>query len=106
MSEFNSKFIKYLCLLLFLQGCAYFNTFYNAEDHFSRAEQLRVKSLGQPLSSQVVQLYGKAIEKSEKVLREYSDSRYVLDAKLIKGKSHFYRREYDSAKSILSLIHI
>ena len=102
MSEFNSKFIKYLCLLLFLQGCAYFNTFYNAEDHFSRAEQLRVKSLGQPLSSQVVQLYGKAIEKSEKVLREYSDSRYVLDAKLIKGKSHFYRREYDSAKSIFA----
>jgi len=88
--------------LLFLQGCAYFNTFYNAEDHFSRAEQLRVKSLGQPLSSQVVQLYGKAIEKSEKVLREYSDSRYVLDAKLIKGKSHFYRREYDSAKSIFT----
>ena len=102
MSEFNSKFIKYLCLLLFLQGCAYFNTFYNAEDLFSRAEQLRVKSLGQPLSSQVVQLYGKAIEKSEKVLREYSDSRYVLDAKLIKGKSHFYRREYDSAKSIFA----
>ncbi len=100
MSEFNPKFIKYLCLLLFLQGCAYFNTFYNAEDHFKNAETLRIKNLGQPLSSQTIQLYGKAIDKSEKVLREFSDSRYVINAKLIKGKSHFYRREYDSAKSI------
>ena len=31
-----------------------------------------------------------AIDKSEKVLREYSDSRYVQDAKLLKGKSHYF----------------
>ena len=46
MSEFNSKFIKYLCLLLFLKGCAYFNTFYNAEEHYDLAERIRIENLG------------------------------------------------------------
>ena len=102
MSEFNSKFIKYLCLLLFLKGCAYFNTFYNAEEHFETAEKIRIENLGSKIPSRAIQEYGKAIEKSEKVLREYSDSRYVKDARLLKGKSHYFRREYDSAVSIFS----
>ena len=99
MSEFNSKFIKYLCLLLFLKGCAYFNTFYNAEEHFDLAERIRIENLGNQIPSLSIQEYGKAIDKSEKVLREYSDSRYVADALLLKGKSHYFRREYDSAVS-------
>ena len=102
MSEFNSKFIKYLCLLLFLKGCAYFNTFYNAEEHFETAERIRIENLGSNIPSRALQEYGKAIEKSEKVLREYSDSRYVKNARLLKGKSHYFRREYDSAVSIFS----
>ena len=36
------------------------------------------------------------------MLREYSDSRYVKNARLLKGKSHYFRREYDSAVSIFS----
>ena len=102
MSEFNSKFIKYLCLLLFLKGCAYFNTFYNAEEHFETAERIRIENLGSNIPSRAIQEYGKAIEKSEKVLREFSDSRYVKNARLLKGKSHYFRREYDSAVSIFS----
>ena len=102
MSEFNSKFIKYLCLLLFLKGCAYFNTFYNAEEHFETAERIRIENLGSNIPSRAIQEYGKAIEKSEIVLREYSDSRYVKNARLLKGKSHYFRREYDSAVSIFS----
>ena len=100
ISEFNSKFIKYLCLLVFLQACAYFNTFYNAEEHYSNAEKLRIQSLGSSLPAKAIQEYGKAIDKSDKVLNEYSDSDYVKDAMLIKGKSHFFRREYDSAKEV------
>ena len=100
ISEFNSKFIKYSCLLVFLQACAYFNTFYNAEEHFSNAEKLRIQSLGSSLPAKAIQEYGKAIEKSDKVLSEYSDSDYVKDAMLLKGKSHFFRREYDSAKEV------
>ena len=100
ISEFNSKFIKYSCLLVFLQACAYFNTFYNAEEHYSNAEKLRIQSLGSSLPAKAIQEYGKAIEKSDKVLIEYSDSDYVKDAMLLKGKSHFFRREYNSAKEV------
>ena len=99
MSEFNSKFIKYLCLLLFLKGCAYFNTFYNAEEHFQIAERIRIENLGNEMPSMAIKEYGKAIEKSDKVLLEFSDSKYVLDAMVVKGKSHYFRREYDSAIS-------
>ena len=99
MSEFNSKFIKYLCLLLFLKGCAYFNTFYNAEEHFQKAERIRIENLGNEMPSMAIKEYGKAIEKSDKVLLEFSDSKYVLDAMVVKGKSHYFRREYDSAIS-------
>ena len=102
MPEFNSKFIKYLCLLLFLKGCAYFNTFYNAEEHFETAERIRIENLGNQIPSRAIQEYAKAIEKSDKVLLEFSDSRYVTQAKLLKGKSHFFRREYDSAVTIFN----
>ena len=102
MPEFNSKFIKYLCLLLFLKGCAYFNTFYNAEEHFETAERIRIENLGNQIPSRAIQEYAKAIEKSDKVLLEFSDSRYVTQAKLLKGKSHFFRREYDSAVAIFN----
>ncbi len=102
MSEFNSKFIKYLCLLLFLKGCAYFNTFYNAEEHFETAERIRIENLGNQIPSRAIQEYAKAIEKSDKVLLEFSDSRYVTEAKLLKGKAHFFRREYDSAVTIFN----
>lgn len=98
ISEFNSKIIKSLCLLVFLQACAYFNTFYNAEEHYSIAEEIRIQSLGSSLPARAIQEYGKAIEKSDKVLSDYSDSDYVKDAMLLKGKSHFFRREYDSAR--------
>ena len=50
------------------------------------------------MPARAIQEYGKAIEKSDKVLTDYSDSDYVEDAMLLKGKSHFFRREYDSAK--------
>ena len=100
ISEFNSKIIKSLCLLVFLQACAYFNTFYNAEEHYSIAEEIRIQNLGSSIPARAIQEYGKAIEKSDKVLTEYGDSDYVKDAMLLKGKSHFFRREYDSAKEV------
>jgi len=98
ISEFNSKIIKSLCLLLFVQSCAYFNTFYNAQEHYKDAEKIRIENFGDQLPSRAIQEYQKVIEKSQKVLTDYSDSKYVNDALLLKGKSHFFKREYDSAK--------
>ena len=102
MSEFNPKFIKYLCLLLILKGCAYFNTFYNAEEHFETAERIRIENLGSQIPSRAILEYKKSIEKSEKVLREYPESKYVKDARILKGKSHYFLREYDIAVELFN----
>ena len=102
ISEFNSKIIKSLCLLVFLQACAYFNTFYNAQEHYQMAEKIRMENFGNKLPSKAIQEYQSAIEKSEKVLTEYGDSKYVQDALLLKGRSHFFKNEYDSAKEVFN----
>jgi len=102
ISEFNSKIIKSLCLLVFLQACAYFNTFYNAQEHYQIAERIRMENFGNKLPSKAIQEYQSAIEKSEKVLTEYGDSKYVQDALLLKGRSHFFKNEYDSAKEVFN----
>ena len=85
ISEFSSKIIKSLCLLVFLQACAYFNTFYNAQEHYQIAEKIRMENFGNKLPSKAIQEYQSAIEKSEKVLTEYGDSTYEPDALLLKG---------------------
>jgi tetratricopeptide (TPR) repeat protein len=102
MSKYSSKIIKILCLLIFLKGCAYFNTFYNAEQHFDNAESARIRNLGAELPLVAIQEYGMAIKKSEKILKEFSDSKYVQDAMLLKGKSHYFRREYNSSTLIFN----
>ena len=101
-SKFNSKLLKYLCLLIFLKGCAYFNTFYNAEQHFELAERIRIENLGKDLPSRAIQEYAMVIEKSDKIFTDYPDSKYYTDALILKGKSHYFRREYDSAELIFN----
>lgn len=99
MHEFNLKLIKYSCLLLFLQSCAYFNTFYNTESIFKNAEEQRNKSDKKDDLS-FLKEYRKALEKAEKLIQEYPESRFVLDARFIKAKSLFHLGELDQAKSV------
>ena len=101
-SKFNSKLLKYSCLLIFLKGCAYFNTFYNAEQHFQLAERIRIENLGKDMPSRAIQEYARVIEKSDKIFIDYPESKYFTDALILKGKSHYFRREYDSAELIFN----
>lgn len=101
--KFNSKLIKYLCLLLFLQSCAYFNTFYNAENIYKRAEELR-NSSAENDDTLYMNEYQKALVKAEKLLQQYPDSRFALDARFMKAKSLFYLNEFDQSKIIFSEI--
>ena len=102
ISEFNSKIIKSLCLLLLVQGCAYFNTFYNAQEHYKDAEKIRIENFGNQLPSRAIQEYEKAIEKSQKVLTDYSDSKYVNDELLLKWKSLFLKDNMIAQKKHLT----
>ena len=100
------QFIKktYLILyILFFTSCAYYNTFFNAEESFrlAREKQLSEKS-GKKISSEVKKNYEKAIKKSWKVIDLYGDSStYADDALFLIGKSHFNLEEYPKAERVL-----
>ena len=84
--------------LLTFVSCVYFNTFYNAKLFFSEAEKMRAEKEGEFLGNNITDKYKKVIEKSDIVINNYPDSKYLDNALFLKGRSHFYRREYDLAE--------
>ena len=120
MKPCNKVYILFIVLLF--SGCAYYNTFFNAKQAFNNAEKERkkrektqivelsaeekaqLKKKGQyysnssnRASTQEMQEYQVAIEKSSKVLEFYPKSKYIDDALDLIGKSFYYRREYKRA---------
>lgn len=92
-------------------GCAYYNTFFNAQKYFGEAERERnrrlenIKKKGQmaqpgdnKLSSSELKKYDNSIEKASKVLELYPKSKYVDDALFLLGKCFYRKEEYDKAK--------
>lgn len=87
---------------------AYYNTYYNAEQFFSKGET-QVKNSAEtinperpirihPTPANTGQAdFENAITKAADVLREYPESKWVDDALLLIGKSYFYLRNYFSA---------
>jgi len=95
----TTRFIFTISLFL-LSSCAYFNTFYNAEEYFEKAEKQRLEKAGESIPPGAIDAYGKVIEKSQHVIDKYPESRYVNDALMLIGKSRFHRKEYRIAESI------
>ena len=83
----------------FLINCVYFNTFYNAKFFFSEAEKLRIEKEGELLGNNIINKYKKVIEKSDIVINNYPKSKYLDDALFLKGRSHYYREEYELSES-------
>jgi len=123
MRKFHALSLLGLTLILF-SGCAYYNTFYNAEQFFNDAAKERKKrertqvvelspeeqqearrrgelttssTANKPTASEM-QNYQKAIEKASSVLEYYPKSRWVDDALIMVGECFFYRGEYSKAK--------
>lgn len=80
--------------------CAYFNTFYNAQQYFEQAEKLRLESVGENTPPKAVDAYAKVIEKCEKILEKYPDSKFSAAALLLMGKARYYRGEYRLAETV------
>ena len=90
-----------LLLLVFILGsCAYFNTFYNAQFYYEQALKQYNEKVEEGLTVPVAvrRDFDKAIEKANKVLVKYPDSKWADDAYLIIGKSNFYKGDYLVAK--------
>ena len=88
----------YVCLFLLFNGCAYFNTFYNAEDSFSKAVKIIQNAPileDAKIPSESITLLNKVINNCDIVIQEYPSSKYVNQAYFLKGVSYFYKQSYD-----------
>lgn len=91
-------YITSLCFLC-LASCksVYYNTFYNAKQQYSIAEQKRVES--QTPGSRITPatynaLYQRAILKASIVLKYFPDSKWFDDSLLLIGKASYWRKDY------------
>lgn len=77
-------------LILLLGGCAYYNTFYNANASYEEALDYAHEHPDDP-SSQEEALLDKAVAGAGRVLARYPDSRWVDDAQLLLGNALLLR---------------
>ena len=96
--------LSILCFSLFIGSCAYFNTFYNAKKYFREAEKIRKEKEGESVPISAMDKYGKTMEKCEKVLSEFPESKFRIDAMLLMSKARYYRKEYDVALTDLGMV--
>jgi len=76
-----------------LTNCAYFNTFYNAQQYYR--EGMRLKQQGD--AGLAKPKFEKAIEKSALVISRYPKSRWVDDALFLIGLGYYEKGEYSRA---------
>ena len=100
----RSKLYTLLLFVVFSSSCAYYNTFYNAEQYFEEAEKLRLEKDGEMIPISAMDKYGKTIDKSKKVIEDFPESKYVNEALLLMGKARYYRSDYDLAIDNLKVI--
>ncbi len=86
-------------LILFVVGCAKYNTFYNAQKSFDAAEQIREDALRKhqdppkPAGGQKSD-YDNAIRKAQKILDEYPGHSLTDDALFLQAKAYYRLESY------------
>lgn len=113
------KIIKIVVLLLFISGCssikqgyrnftAYYNTFYNTKQFYDDGLSLNQRQSSQFNPNQSIRIHQppsnaglnelqNAIETGSSILRDHVESKYLVPALSIIGKSYYYRSEFFSA---------
>jgi len=81
-----------------LASCAYYNTFYNAEQYFKKGIQEIEAQGNDRITVNIRKYFNSAIEKSNKVLINYPDSRWTDNAAYIIAMSHYYKTDYSTAR--------
>lgn len=83
---------KFILIIFFLQGCAYYNTLYNAKKYYN--EGIQRKKTGSPY----LDLFKRSAEKCEKVLNWFPNSKWADDALYLLALNYFEMGEYTKAK--------
>jgi len=96
---------RYLLLLIFLFSthCAYYNTFFNAEENYRIGVEKKNNLTSQEkISKDIIKNFEAAISKSWAVIEIYGDSNsWADDALLLIGKSHYQMDEYVKSQEAL-----
>jgi len=90
--------VTLLGLLLFTEQCAYFNTFYNAQQYFKQGQQAIEENQQATVPINIQKMFNSAIEKANKVLLNYPESHWADDALYLIAMSHYYTMDYLSAQ--------
>ena len=95
----------FVVVALTASSCAYFNTFYNAQNYYRQGvaslEAAGLNSLDDLLPDATRSAFEKAIEKSHKVIDEYSGSKYVAESIYIIARSRYYLGDLGLAERYL-----
>ncbi len=97
------KRIKFIFLsLVFLGGCAYYNTFFNAEENYRLGLEKKESNRQEKLPESIKKYFNTSIAKSWKVIDLYGDSSTWADnALILVGKSYYQLEEYDKSQEVL-----
>ncbi|MBC8346757.1 MAG: tetratricopeptide repeat protein [Candidatus Marinimicrobia bacterium] len=80
---------------------AYFNSFYNAEEYFKKAEKVRLENRGDILPQSAIKDYKKVIDKSRLVIDTYPEFKLRKKALLLMVQSHYHLGELGQANSTI-----
>ena len=87
---------------IFLNSCAYYNTFFNAEENYRMGLEKKKTNKNEKLPPDISHHFNAAIAKSWTVIDLYGDSsRWADDALLMIGKCHYQLEEYDKSQEVL-----
>ena len=101
----SRKVVTFLLVFIFT-SCAYFNTFYNAEESFENAKQIinLRRYTETDLSIEAKKFLDEAILNSKIVLEKYPDSKYVEDAYYIISVSMLLKDDFEGSKKYFSIL--
>lgn len=81
-------------ILALLSGCAYFNTFYNAQRYYKEGLKNEESNKGSGKGE-----FQKSLEKAVIVARDYPDSRWIDDAFFLIAMNYYWMENYEKARS-------
>lgn len=84
------KLIGLIIAVILLNGCVYYNTYFNAKKYFKEAQEMELQDSGRPKSS-AIQNYNKTIKKCGVVLTEYKDTKWADDALFLLAQCLYYK---------------
>ena len=87
----RKSFVLIAAVALFLSGCVYYNTYYNAKKLYRSAYAKPLNTQGRPVS-QAVKDYNDVIKKCGKIITNHKNSNWTDDAAFLMAKALYYKQ--------------